>query len=222
MCAPSRNSLLTSRRPDTLRLYDFYSYWRDFVGNFTTLPQYFKEHGYETRAIGKVFHPGASSNSTDDFPYSWTNVPYHPSTEAFMNEPVCPNRKLGTFETKVICPVELCYQPEGTLPDIQSLAQAETILSATRTRPLFLAVGFHKPHIPFRVPREFYHLHRIDKFRRPDFDHIPYGMPTSAFNPFLDIRERSDAQRQSIPFPFGPVPRRFGERLRQAYYSSVT
>ncbi len=37
-----RNSFLTSRRPDTTRLYDFYSYWRDEAGNFTTLPQYFK------------------------------------------------------------------------------------------------------------------------------------------------------------------------------------
>ncbi len=37
-----RNSFLTSRRPDTTRLYDFYSYWRNEAGNFTTLPQYFK------------------------------------------------------------------------------------------------------------------------------------------------------------------------------------
>ena len=42
LCAPSRNSFLTSRRPDTTKLYDFYSYWRDSAGNFTTLPQYFK------------------------------------------------------------------------------------------------------------------------------------------------------------------------------------
>lgn len=58
MCAPSRNSFLTSRRPDTLHLYDFYSYWRTVAGNFTTLPQYFKENGYHTKAIGKIFHPG--------------------------------------------------------------------------------------------------------------------------------------------------------------------
>ncbi len=54
VCAPSRNSFLTSRRPDTTRLYDFGSYWRDKAGNFTTLPQYFTEHGYETYSIGKV------------------------------------------------------------------------------------------------------------------------------------------------------------------------
>jgi hypothetical protein len=58
LCAPSRNSFLTSRRPDTLHLYDFYSYWRTAAGNFTTLPQHFKENGYHTKTIGKIFHPG--------------------------------------------------------------------------------------------------------------------------------------------------------------------
>lgn len=58
LCAPSRNSILTGRRPDTLHLYDFYSYWRKDVGNFTTLPQHLKNNGYTTMSIGKVFHPG--------------------------------------------------------------------------------------------------------------------------------------------------------------------
>lgn len=58
LCAPSRNSFLTSRRPDTLRLYDFYNYWRDTVGNYTTLPEHLKNNGYTTMSVGKVFHPG--------------------------------------------------------------------------------------------------------------------------------------------------------------------
>ena len=46
-----------------------------------TLPQYFKENGYETYSVGKVFHPGISSNFSDDSPYSWTLHPFHPSTQ---------------------------------------------------------------------------------------------------------------------------------------------
>lgn len=63
VCGPSRTSFLTSRRPDTTRLYDFGSYWRDHAGNFTTLPQYLKEKGYTTMGIGKVFHPGIFMSS---------------------------------------------------------------------------------------------------------------------------------------------------------------
>lgn len=58
MCAPSRVSFLTGRRPDTTRLYDFGSYWRKAAGNYTTLPQYFKEQGYFSAGVGKVFHMG--------------------------------------------------------------------------------------------------------------------------------------------------------------------
>ena len=58
VCAPSRVSFLTGRRPDTTRLYDFGSYWREAAGNFTTLPQHFKENGYFSASVGKIFHPG--------------------------------------------------------------------------------------------------------------------------------------------------------------------
>eukprot|EP00070_Physeter_catodon_P031691 XP_028338585.1 iduronate 2-sulfatase [Physeter catodon] len=88
VCAPSRVSLLTGRRPDTTRLYDFNSYWRAHSGNFSTIPQYFKENGYVTMSVGKVFHPGVSSNHSDDSPYSWSIPPYHPSSEKYENTKV--------------------------------------------------------------------------------------------------------------------------------------
>lgn len=62
VCAPSRTSMLTSRRPDTTRLYDFNSYWRVRSGNYTTIPQYFKSRGYFSMSVGKVFHPGEINN----------------------------------------------------------------------------------------------------------------------------------------------------------------
>lgn len=58
VCAPSRTSMLTSRRPDTTRVYDFNTFWRVQSGNYTTIPQYFKSKGYFTMSVGKVFHPG--------------------------------------------------------------------------------------------------------------------------------------------------------------------
>jgi len=46
--------------------------------------------------------------------------------------------------------------PEGTLPDIQSTDYAIRLLQDTdRDRPLFLAVGYHKPHIPLKYPEEY-------------------------------------------------------------------
>ena len=58
LCGPSRTSFLTGRRPESTRVFDLNTYWRDVAGNFTTLPQYFKRHGYFTQGVGKIFHPG--------------------------------------------------------------------------------------------------------------------------------------------------------------------
>lgn len=225
LCAPSRNSLLTSRRPDTLHLYDFYSYWRKRVGNFTTMPQYFKEHGYKTFSIGKVFHPGASSNFNDDFPFSWSNETYHPSTEQYMNDAVCFDKNTHNLQRNLVCPVNVKHQPDHSLPDIQSIAEAKRLLhtfSNEAGQPFFIAIGLHKPHIPFRFPAKYLRYHDIDKFQKNNFIHVPYNLPTVAFNPYNDIRRRDDVQKLNISFPFGPMEKSFAWHIRQAYYASVT
>ena len=82
VCSPSRTSLLTGRRPDTTHVYDLTSYWREVGGNYTTLPQYFKNHGYTTVGMGKIFHNGAASV---------TMIPCHGADITFMG--VIPHTK---------------------------------------------------------------------------------------------------------------------------------
>lgn len=223
LCAPSRNSLLTGRRPDTLHLYDFYSYWRDNIGNFTTLPQYMKSYGYETISIGKVFHPGITSNFTDDYPISWSHPTYHSPAETFMHKSVCMDDKLKVLRKNLICPVDVNLQPLATLPDIDSTKEAIRQLNFPREIPTFLAVGIRKPHIPFRFPAEYLAEHDdVEKFEKPAFNYVPYELPTVAFNPYLDVRSRDDTRMLNISFPFGPIPHEFGIGIRQAYYAAVT
>lgn len=216
--------MLTGRRPDTIHLYDFYSYWRDKIGNFTTLPQYMKSYGYETISIGKVFHPGITSNFTDDYPISWSHPTYHSPAEAFMHKSVCMDEKLKQLRKNLICPVDVHLQPLGTLPDIDSTKETIRILNLpNRKMPIFLSIGLRKPHIPLRFPAEYLAAHSdVEKFEQPSFDYVPYGLPTVSFNPYIDVRSRDDARLQNISFPFGPIPHEFGIGIRQAYYAAVT
>lgn len=224
LCAPSRNSMLTGRRPDTTHLYDFYSYWRDVpsAGNFTTLPEYFKNENYITYSIGKIFHPGVSSNFTDDYPYSWSDPTFHSKAEKYINSPVCPDGK-GYLRKNLICPVRLKTQPMKTLPDIESAKEAVKFLNKPREAPFFLSVGFFKPHVPFRFPKYF-----LKKFNREDFSNYtkdickPDGMPEVAWNPYTDIRKRDDFKNLNISFPYGPIPEYQRIGIRQAYYASVS
>nr|XP_028571272.1 iduronate 2-sulfatase isoform X1 [Podarcis muralis] len=223
VCAPSRVSFLTGRRPDTTRLYDFNSYWRAHAGNYSTLPQYFQENGYITLSVGKVFHPGVSSNHNDDYPYSWTTPAFHPSSEKYENTKVCKGKD-GELHANLICPVDVSEMPEGTLPDIQSTEEAIRLLNIVKESKskFFLAVGYHKPHIPFRYPQEFLKLYPWENITlAPDPD-VPKGLPSVAYNPWMDIRHREDVAALNISFPYGPIPEDFQRQIRQSYFASVS
>ncbi|XP_073343334.1 iduronate 2-sulfatase [Pagrus major] len=223
VCAPSRTSMLTSRRPDTTRLYDFNSYWRVHSGNYTTMPQYFKSKGYFTMSVGKVFHPGIASNHTDDYPYSWSIPAYHPASFRFEKKKLCKGED-GELHTNLLCAVNVTEQPGRTLPDLESTDEAVRLLKGRvdDDAPFFLAVGFHKPHIPFRIPQEYLSLYPIDQMTlAPDPD-VPKLLPPVAYNPWSDVRMRDDVQKLNISFPYGPIPKDFQLRIRQHYYAAVS
>ncbi|XP_027010497.1 iduronate 2-sulfatase [Tachysurus fulvidraco] len=223
VCGPSRTSFLTSRRPDTTRLYDFNSYWRVSAGNYTTLPQYFKSKGYTTLSVGKVFHPGIASNHTDDYPYSWSVPPYHPPSFSYEKRKVCKNKD-GTLHSNLLCAVNVSEMPMKTLPDLENAAEAVRLLKAVKDteNPFFLAVGFYKPHIPFRIPKEYLRLYPIENMTlAPDPD-VPKKLPEVAYNPWTDIRKREDVQALNISFPYGPIPKDFQLRIRQHYFAAVS
>lgn len=60
----------------------------------------------------------------------------------------------------LICPITVKNQPRGTLPDIEITDYAVEYLKnkskANNSVPFFLAVGYHKPHIPFRIPEAYF------------------------------------------------------------------
>ncbi|XP_078067902.1 iduronate 2-sulfatase [Mustelus asterias] len=223
LCGPSRTSFLTSRRPDTTRLYDHNSYWRAHAGNYTTLPQYLKMHGYITLSVGKVFHPGIVSNHTDDYPYSWSVPPFHPSTQKYKNAKVCKGPD-GKKHANLVCPVDVEEMPERTLPDIQSTKEAIRLLKNVKglESPFFLAVGYHKPHIPLKYPKEFLKLYPRDKIPLAPDHKVPLKLPPVAYNPWTDLRIRDDVKALNISFPYGPIPDDFQVLIRQSYFAAVS
>ena len=56
VCNPSRASIMTGLRPDTVKVWDLQTHFRAARPDAVTLPQHFKNNGYTAISIGKIFH----------------------------------------------------------------------------------------------------------------------------------------------------------------------
>ena len=145
LCGPSRTSILTGRRPDTSRCYSNPDSFRENGGkDWPTIPQFFKENGYISLGVGKIFHPGADGHpEADDWPLSWSEEIFHSedtdddsvSWRAFTKE------EMETLKLRVRDIANIDY----TIEKLHELAPE----ALPGIQPFFLALGLHKPHLPF-------------------------------------------------------------------------
>ena len=89
----------------------------------------------------------------------------------------------STFRHQLLCPVREADMPKGYLADMSLASRASEFLKDWSTlqqggrKPLFLAVGFYKPHIPFQFPSRYLDLYPISKVQAVENKSIPANMP---------------------------------------------
>ena len=217
LCNPSRTSLLTGRRPDTTHVYDLNHYFRTYSGNFTTIPQYFKEQGYRTIGAGKVFHPVEPSYYND--PISWTDyMPYPHESMDHYGTLDSSWRAVSTAEREQI-PLPDDLTTEFAIETLKELASP----AKSGTQPFFLAVGFERPRPPILYPEEYSDYYPLDGIRLPPNPYVPVDMPYIAWwdNEYMQLF--SDFKAANITGEFNvTLPDDLTIDLRRAYYSTVT
>lgn len=168
ICGPSRASALTGTRPDSNLIYDLTSLaLRDGpFDNKQTLPQFFKENGYYTVDCGKTFDArnfdvdssdGIDYNANDDAK-SWSLI-LHDTGKTSHNptgKPAYYNP--GTADDDVYSDGNIALNTVNYLKDTlaDGKIQFTDANDARGDKPVFMAVGFKKPHLPFIAPGEYW------------------------------------------------------------------
>lgn len=231
VCAPSRNSLMTGRRPSTLGIYDLGTNFRRALPDAVTLAQHFQKYGYRTEALGKIFHVGHGNHED---PASWTVPHWGPKAGPAggyvlpENRPPQQTREEALFSNvpfaqAVKLPrgaaVEAADVSDSTYGDGKIADEAIQRLRAAKKKPgesFFLAVGFLRPHLPFVAPKKYWDLYQREEFRLPSRREAPRGAPVFAPTTWGELRQYSDMPET------GPLSDEKALLLIHGYYASVS
>jgi len=189
VCGPSRSSFLTGLKPETTTILDNRKTLQSVLGERVTLPYLFKQNGFYTMSLGKVFHGDKDHND----PKAWDEIyGYSPS----------PIGKTGEKRNMTDGALKWCewMAAEGNdedQPDGQIARKAVEFISAKKEKPFFLAVGFHKPHDPFFAPKKYFDMYPLEVCNppvlpegwKPPYKHTLPG-ETDVFNKFTDQDKR--------------------------------
>ena len=218
VCNPSRSSMLTGLRPDTLGLYVNGTHFRELKPDVMTLPLWFKEQGYTTRCVGKIFHNWHTKEHGD--PRSWSAPEFlhyanHGDDKPQVSGPLPPNLATTTtgriYNATTLC--ECRDVPDEAYYDGRVAAEAVRVLGEVKETPFFLAVGFWKPHAPFNAPKKYWD--RYDRTKLPALNpDRPAGAPEIAFH---DSREILGPPAKQQPL----TPEQIAE-MRHGYFANIS
>ena len=212
-CGPSRASFMTGMYTNQTKITNNNMHLRNSVPDVITLGQRFRQQGYQSVRIGKIFHydnPNAIGTSGNDDIYSWNQTvnPYgRDKIEEYKINTLKPRRYGGT----------LSWLAADGKDDEQTdgIAASEAIKKldyfAKRETPFFLAVGFFRPHTPFVAPKKYFDLYDREKIEIPEIssDYLA-TLPEPALKSIRSRKNQLDLEKE------------LAQEIKEAYYATIS
>lgn len=186
VCGPSRTAILSGMRPVTSGVYDNNIKFSRDLPHVVSLPEYFKNNGYQVYGIGKLFHGSTANVPTTAFdayggklgaaaPFTSSDLqiskqnPYHEISKLGKTFKLPLNgmpadrywSRANTFDWG---PVDL---PDSLFSDRQSVDWSIDKLHKIKDQPFLLTLGFERPHQPLFNPKRFHDMYPLTEVELP-------------------------------------------------------
>ncbi len=189
ICQASRNAMLTGLAPSTTGWYSNYNQKTynesNKISNVPHLSEWMRKNGYYTMAAGKIYHRGISDIKRDSLwdeyvsvdEWHWEKPDYFEQNGVGYDkrfQPFPENggkilSELGIKSGFSLCggPAPLEELPDGKMHDEFITDWAIEKLKESRDQPFYLAIGYHRPHVPYTAPAKYFDLYPIEKIELP-------------------------------------------------------
>ncbi len=203
ICAPSRMSILTGLRPENIGIYSIFTPLRKKHKDMLTMPQFFKENGYTTVSIGKVYH------HTFDDKESWSiHIPKEPNAYVLPQNIALQNDGKGPA-------YECADVTDEAYKDGRAANYAIETLHKIKDEKFVMFVGLSKPHLPFNAPKRYWDIYNEDDFTIPEKE-APEGMSSLALTKWGELRGYHGIPKEGL------LDDELSLKLMHGYYACVS
>lgn len=153
-CNPARAALMTGLRPWDTACYFNSDPWKDHIPEGLGMSKQFLDAGYHVAGSGKIYH-------SDSY--------YESEWSEYM-----PKGNLSATG-KGVAKDEGFHEPlahdlqDDDISDYHIVDWCVDQMNRSHDKPLFLACGLHKPHLPFAVPRKYYDMFPLETIELPPY-----------------------------------------------------
>lgn len=222
VCGPSRASFLSGLYPESTGVLNNTLDIRTTRPGTVSMPQFFKENGYWTASVGKVFHSTRHEHgetawhqhlrfSNDELPVVTAARKKFEAEHGSIEDRA--NRKAWKAAEKAAKSKLDAQTPPGYgrsgLADAQHKdgKNARQVVQwlkedAAGDKPFFIALGMQKPHVPFLAPDKYFdHYPLAEITYRPDrpnlWDSLPRAAISKRYEAFgFELGKENDALRR--------------------------
>ncbi len=218
VCGPSRASLMSGYYPNATGTYGYVSGRKNIGTNRKTFSQVFKDNGYYTARVSKIYHMAVprdiekGGNGEDD-EASWTERfnSQGPEWKAKGEAELVQGNPDGKIERKGgnVMTIVKADGDDLVHSDGKTAKKAIELIKKHKNEPFFLAVGFVRPHVPFVAPKPY--------FKPYPFEHVV--MPKKVKDDWNDIPKRGINYVTSVN---GQMSLTQEKKAVAAYYAAVS